>query len=83
MTKIANEIRKAEPILGKHRPKDLRAGWITCGVNTLGIDKHLIARANGRNDIGTMDRNYLADPDTKGTFIDVSQGIHEAMRESA
>jgi hypothetical protein len=83
MTKIANEIRKAEPILERQLPKDLRAGWITCGVNELKIEKHVIAKANGREDVGTMSKNYLAVPETREAFDSVSRAIEETMKRSA
>lgn len=78
-----DEIRKAEPILEKHRPKDLRAGWVTCGVNELKIEKHVIAKANGREDVGTMSKNYLAVPETEEAFNSVSRAIEETMKRSA
>ncbi len=83
MTKIANEIRKVEPILEKHRPKDLRAAWVSYGVNELKIDKHVIAKANGREDVGTMSKNYLAVPETREAFDSVSRAIEETMKRSA
>jgi integrase len=78
-----DEIRKVEPILKKHRPKDLRAGWVTCGVNDLKIEKHVIAKANGREDVGTMSKNYLAAPETEEAFNSVSRAIEETMKRSA
>jgi integrase len=78
-----NEIRKVEPILEKHRPKDLRAAWVTYGVNELKIDKHVIAKASGREDVGTMSRNYLEVPETREAFDSVSRAIAETMKRSA
>jgi integrase len=78
-----NEIRKVEPILEKLRPKDLRAAWVSYGVNELKIDKHVIAKANGREDVGTMSKNYLAVPETREAFDSVSRAIEETMKRSA
>ena len=65
MTKMTNEIRKAEPLLEKQPPKILRTDWVTRGVNDLGISKHVIAKANGREDVVVMDKHYVADTEAE------------------
>ena len=69
------KIRKLEPTLAEHRMKDLRAAWVSYGVNTLKLEKDIIAKANGRSDVGTMDRHYLAAPDTREAFNSVASAI--------
>jgi hypothetical protein len=74
------KIKKFEPTLAEHRLKDLRSGWVTFGVRTLKYDKDTIAKANGRADVGTMDRHYLAAPKTRDAFNNVAAGISQ-LRE--
>ena len=60
-----SKMQEAEPILKDFRIKDLRSGWISFGVNTLNIKKSVIAKANGRADVVTMDKHYVADPEVE------------------
>jgi hypothetical protein len=71
-----------EPILADHRMKDLRSGWVTFGVRNLKIEKDTIAKANGRADVGTMERHYLAAPDTREAYNSVAAGISQLRKAS-
>ena len=62
--------------------KELRSSWVTFAVNTLNIDKQIVAAANGRSDIGTMERHYLASPDTHEAFNNIANGIAELRNGS-
>ena len=56
---------------------DLRFSWVTFAVNTLNISKQVVAVASGRADIGTMQRHYLAAPDTYEAYNSIASGIAE------
>jgi integrase len=68
-------MQKLEPTLAETRMKDLRSSWATFAVNTLNISKQVVAAASGRADIGTMERHYLAVPDTYEAFNNIANGI--------
>jgi integrase len=68
-------MQKFEPALADARMKDLRSSWVTFAVNTLNLEKDVVAKANGRSDIGTMERHYLAAPDTYQAFNNIASGI--------
>jgi hypothetical protein len=55
--------------------KDMRSSWVTFAVNTLNINKEVVAKANGRSDLGTMQRHCFAAPDTYETFNNIASGI--------
>ena len=57
--------------------KDMRSSWVRFAVNTLNINKQVVAAANGRSDIGTMERHYLASPDTHEAYNSIASGIAE------
>ena len=75
-------IQKLEPDLAKVRMKDLRSSWVTYAVNTLNFSREIVARANGRADLTTMERHYLAAPNTHATFNDIADGIASLRDES-
>ena len=68
-------MQKLEPVLAEARMKDLRSSWVTFAINTLNINKQVVAAASGRADIGTMERHYLAAPDTYAAFNSIANGI--------
>jgi integrase len=72
-------IKEFEPVLAEARMKDLRSSWVTYAVNTLNIKKEVVAKANGRSDIGVMVRHYLAAPDTHQAFNSIASGIAELL----
>ncbi len=55
--------------------KDMRSSWVTFAVYTLNNNKQVVAEASDRADLGTMERHYLAAPNTHATFNDVADGI--------
>jgi hypothetical protein len=54
--------------------KNLRSSWVSYVVNTLNINKQIVAIANDRSDVGMMERHYLATPDTYAAFNNIANG---------
>jgi hypothetical protein len=55
--------------------KNLRSSWVTFSVSTLNINNQDVAEASDRAALGTMERHYLAVPDTYEAFNSMASGI--------
>jgi hypothetical protein len=62
--------------------KDMRSSWVTFAVYTLNNNTQVVAEASDRAGLGTMERHYLAAPNTHTTSNEVPDGITNLRDES-